>query len=83
MKIVQEDVLRGIARKRKFMKNYGVARALVNNPRTPLDLALGLVSHLLVNDLKNLSMNKNVSDTVKKLATKLFREKSSGGKRSD
>ena len=32
MKNVQEDVLRGIARKRKFMKNYSVVRALVNNP---------------------------------------------------
>lgn len=78
MKNVQEEVLRGISRKRRFMKNYSVARALVNNPRTPLDLALGLVSHLLVNDLKALSMNKNISDTIKKLALKQFRDKSSG-----
>jgi hypothetical protein len=80
MKNVQEDVLRGIARKRKFMKNYGVIRSLVNNPRAPLDLSLSLVSHLLVNDLKGLSMNKNVADTVRKVALKMFREKTSGKK---
>ena len=80
MKNVQEDVLRGIARKRKYMSIYSVTRNLVNNPRCPLDMALGLVSHLLVNDLKNLSMNKNVPDTVRKLALKMFREKSSGKK---
>lgn len=84
MKNVQEEVLRAISRKRKFMKNYNVARTLVNNPRCPLDVALSLVSHLYANDLRGLSMNKNVSDTVRKLAMKMFKEKtSSGGKKSE
>ena len=83
MKNVQEDVLRGISRKRKFMKNYGVARTLVNNPRCPLDVALSLVSHLYVNDLKSLSMNKNISDTVRKLALKMFKDKSGGAKKGE
>jgi hypothetical protein len=83
MKNVQEEVLRAISRKRRFMKNYNVARTLANNPRCPLDVALGLVSHLYVNDLKGLSTNKNISDTVRKLALKMHKEKSGGGKRSD
>lgn len=84
MKNVQEEILRAISRKRKFMKNYNVARTLVNNPRCPLDVALSLVSHLYALDLKGLSTNKNVSDTVRKLAMKMFKEKSGGGgKRSD
>ncbi len=83
MKNVQEDVLRGIARKRRFMKSYAVVRNLVNNPRAPLDLGLGLVAYLLVNDLKSLSMNKNISETVRKVALKMFREKSSGGKKAE
>ena len=83
LKNVQEDVLRGIARKRRFIRSYAVVRNLVNNPRTPLDLALGFVHHLLVNDLKNLSMNKNISETIRKLALKNFREKASGGKKGD
>ncbi|MDT8070706.1 MAG: hypothetical protein ROO76_21300 [Terriglobia bacterium] len=80
MKNVQEAVLRGIAAKRKYMKNYAVIRALINNPRTPLDLALPLMPHLLVMDLKHLSMNKNVSDLLRKLGLKMFREKSQSKK---
>jgi hypothetical protein len=82
MKNVQEEVLRGISRKRRFMKNLNVTRLLVNNPRCPLDVALGLVSHLYVNDLRALSMNKNISDTVRKLALKMFKDKSGGGKKA-
>ena len=75
MKNVSESVLRGIAGKRKFMKNYAVIRILTANPRCPIDVAVPLLSHMLTLDLKNLSVNKNVSDTVRKLAQKLFRER--------
>jgi hypothetical protein len=78
MKNVQEIVLRTIAMKRRFMKHYAVIRQLANNPRTPLDVALGMLPHLIAQDLKYLSLNKNVSDTVRKLASKLHRDKQSG-----
>ena len=78
MKNVQEDVLRGIARNRRFMKHYGVARALLNNPRTPIDVAIPLLPHLTPFDLQNLARNKNISDTVRKLAMKLYRTKTDG-----
>ncbi len=74
-KNVLEAVLRGIPMKRRFAKLYPVVRNLVGNPRTPIDLSLGLMKHLLVQDLKNLSGNKEVSDTVRKLALKMFRQK--------
>ncbi len=74
-KNVLEAVLRQIPLKRRFMKNYIVIRNLVSNPRTPLDLALGLMKHLQVLDLKNLSANKEVSETVRKLAMKMFKQK--------
>ena len=76
MKNVQESVLRDIARSHKFMKSYGVVRALANNPRTPIDVGLPLQNHLLVNDLKALSMNKNIPDTLRKMALKKYKEKS-------
>jgi hypothetical protein len=75
MRNVQEIVLRTISMKRKFIKVYAVVRALVNNPRTPLDVSLPLLSHLLMNDLKMLSVNKNVNDTLRKLALKLYNQK--------
>jgi hypothetical protein len=80
MKNVQESVLRGIAGKRKFMKLYAVMRALVNNPRCPLDVALPLMKNLLPADLKAVSMNKNVSDTLRKLAAKMHHEKTQNKK---
>lgn len=74
-KNVLEAVLRQIPLKRRFMKNYVVVRNLVANPRTPLDLSLGLMKHLQTQDLKNLSSNKEVSETVRKLAMKMFKQK--------
>ncbi|MGA2348357.1 MAG: hypothetical protein ABSF93_20270 [Candidatus Sulfotelmatobacter sp.] len=74
-KNVLESVLRQIPLKRKFMKNYKVVRNLVANPRTPLDLGLGLMKHLLSADLKNISANKDVSETVRKLALKMYKQK--------
>jgi len=74
-KNVLEAVLRQIPLKRRFMKNYIVVRNLVANPRTPLDLGLGLMKHLLVQDLKNISANKEISETVRKLALKMYKQK--------
>lgn len=75
-KNVSENVLREIARNRRFIKIYAVVRSLVNNPKCPLDLSLTLVKNLLVMDLKQLQGNKNVPDTLRKVATKLYKEKS-------
>ena len=74
-KNVLEAVLRAIPLKRRFAKNYNIMRNLVQNPRTPLDLSLGLMKTLLIHDLKNLSGNKEVSDTIRKLALRMFKQK--------
>jgi hypothetical protein len=74
-KNVLEAVLRAIPMKRRFAKNYAIVRNLVFNPRTPLDVALGLMKNLLVQDLRNLSGNKEVSETIRKLALRMFKQK--------
>jgi hypothetical protein len=74
-KNVLEAVLRQIPLKRRFMKNYIVVRNLVANPRTPLDLGLNLMKNLLAQDLKNISANKEVSETIRKLALKMYKQK--------
>src|SRR5438034_788511 len=82
-KNVLEAVLRAIPMKRRFVKNYAVVRNLTCNPRTPLDVSLSLIKHLLITDLRHLSGNKEVSETVRKLALKMFKQKlESGSKRS-
>jgi len=75
-KNVLEAVLRSIPMKRRFAKNYAVVRNLTFNPRTPLDVGLGLMKNLLVQDLKHLSGNKEVSETVRKLALRMFKQRS-------
>jgi hypothetical protein len=72
---VQEVVLRGIAHRRRFMKVYGVVKALASNPRTPLEISLPLIKSLLLGDLKNLIKNRSAPDMVRRIATKSFLEK--------
>jgi hypothetical protein len=79
MKNVQEGVIRELARNRKFLKNYNVVKQLVNNPRCPLDISINFVKSLIGPDLKNLSMNKNIPETLKKMAVRMFKEKTSPG----
>ena len=74
-KNVLEAVLREISMKRRFIKQYPIVRSLTFNPRTPIDVSLGLLKNLLIQDLRHLAGNKEVSDTVRKLATKMFRQK--------
>jgi hypothetical protein len=81
-KNVLEAVLRQIPMKRRFAKNYNVIRNLVANPRTPLDVSLGLMKNILAQDLKNMASNKEVPDTIRKLALKMFKQKTDPTKKS-
>jgi hypothetical protein len=74
-KNVLDAVLRAIPMKRKFAKNYTIMRNLVYNPRTPIDASLPLMKILLLHDLKNLAENKEVSDTIRKAAMRLYRQR--------
>jgi hypothetical protein len=75
MKSVTEEVLRTIAMNRKFIKSYSVARSLINNPRSPLDITMPLVIRMNERDLKTLSMNKNVPETLRSMAVKIIKQK--------
>jgi len=70
-----DSVLRAISLKRKFAKNYTIMRNLVYNPRTPVDTSLPLVKGLLIQDLKNLVDNKEVSDTIRKTAVRMYKQR--------
>ncbi len=75
MKDVCEDALRVITLNRRFMKLYVVVRALVNNPRTPIDVGLHLVPRVNEFDLRRLSQNRNVADVIRHTAEKIVRQK--------
>jgi hypothetical protein len=69
------DVLRLITMNRGFMKNYVVVRNLVNNPKMPLDISLRLLMRLTPNDLRHLTVNKNIPETLRTTAVKLQRQR--------
>ena len=71
-----DEILRLIAGNRNFRKNYTVVRNLMNNPKTPLDVTLHMLPMLNPLDLKKLTTNKNVPETLRTTAQKLQRTRS-------
>jgi len=83
MATLTDETLRLIANNRKYRKNYTIQRSLVFNPKSPLEVTLHLLPFLKPMDLKFLTGNKNVSDTLRTAANRLQRqrtaEKGGGG----
>ncbi len=71
MSNLTDEILRLIATNRNFRKNYAVVRNLMNNPKTPLDVTLHMLPMLNAVDLKKLTTNKNVPETLRSTAFKL------------
>jgi hypothetical protein len=72
---LSEEVFRVISLTRKFIKSYVIMKNLVNNPKTPLDISLHLLPRLNANDLKLLTTNKNIPDTLRSIAVKTQRQR--------
>jgi len=72
---VSQEVLRNIAKNRAFMKSYVVVKNLAKNPKAPIDVTLHLLPRLIPADLKQLSGNKNVPETLRSSAQKLQRQR--------
>lgn len=71
MRTVSDEVLRLIALNRAWARSYPTIHNLVRNPRTPIATAMNILPRLYAKDLKNLSQNRNVSDTVRRQANRL------------
>jgi hypothetical protein len=74
---VEDEVLRVIGMNRNWMSKYPVMLALVRNPRAPIGVVLPLVNRLTLKDLLLLSKDRNVSDVVRKTASRLSQQKES------
>jgi hypothetical protein len=70
-----DEILRLIGKSRSFRKNYSVVRNLLNNGKAPLDVSMNLLPMLNPMDLKRLTMNKNVPETLRTTAVKLQRQR--------
>jgi hypothetical protein len=68
--LTSEDVLRGIADNREWVKNIRVKLLLVSNPRTPPAVAMRFLGHLPLTDLGILSRNRNIPTIIRREAKK-------------
>ena len=75
-----DEILRLIGKNRNFRKNYAVVRNLLNNGKAPLDVTLHLLPMLNPLDLKKLTMNKNIPETLRTSARKLQAQRSEAKK---
>jgi hypothetical protein len=73
MRDVSDNVLRYIANNRKYRQNRQIVLALLNNPRTPVGVSLGLSIHSLSDrELVDLAKNKNVPGVVSRVAKQVL-----------
>ena len=69
---VSEDVLRIIGSNRSWLKNYGVVLGLTRNPRTPPALSMQFLHRLTEKDVKMVSIDRNVPDSLRIAARRLM-----------
>ncbi len=70
MGAVSEDVLRMIAHKRVWMKNYKILLRLCKNPKTPLAISMNLLQRLMEKDCAQLGSDRNVPEALRIAARK-------------
>ena len=78
MSSLSDEILRMIAGNRAFIKNYAVVKNLITNPKSPLDVTMHLLPRLHDTDMKFLTSNKNVPETLRTMAAKIIRNKKMG-----
>jgi hypothetical protein len=76
MRTVTAEVLRLIAMNRNWARSYSIIHALVRNPRTPVPTVINTLPRIHSKDLKNLTINRNVSEAVRRQAQRLFEARS-------
>lgn len=68
MRNIHAEVLRQVGSSREWAKSATVVTSLVNNPRTPQDVAMNFVNRLSNHDLKVVTMNRDVPELIRRMA---------------
>ena len=71
---VSEETLRTIAMNRTWMRKITVAQALVKNPKTPPAISLHLLPRMNQRDVKHLSTDRNVPESLRLNAKKMMQK---------
>lgn len=70
MKTVSGELLKAIADRREWAQRPEVALALVRNPKTPVPLAIKLLQHVSMQDLRQIAKSANVRMPILKAVRK-------------
>jgi regulator of extracellular matrix RemA (YlzA/DUF370 family) len=71
MRTVADEVLRLIAMNRAWARSYAIIHNLVRNPRSPIPTVITILPRIRTKDLHHLSLNRNVSEAVRRQALRL------------
>ncbi len=78
MRNVPDEVLRIVATNKDWTKSYAVKKALVENPKTPVQTSFSFLSLLRDSDIKSIARSKNVPSSVAAQAKRLVQQKEKG-----
>lgn len=73
------ELLRIIADQRDWVRNYSIRLALVQNPKTPLQVALGLLNGIQDRDMRILAKSRNVASVLQSQAKRNILRREGGG----
>ncbi len=65
---LSDEVVKQIALKKEWLKNYRIKLAVIVNPKTPPSVSLRLLGHVMEKDLRNIAKDKNVNPLVARQA---------------
>jgi len=69
---ITEETIKKIIQNKTWMNHYGIVAGIVNNPKSPPFIAAALAKRLKKTDLKKLSRNREVSETLRGTARELL-----------
>jgi regulator of extracellular matrix RemA (YlzA/DUF370 family) len=79
MRQISDEVLRQIGNNRAWSRSYSIIHNLARNPRTPMATAVQILPRIRSKDLKAISLNRNVSEAVRRQAYRLTEMRGPGG----
>lgn len=80
-KSLPDEIIKVIADRRDWTRNYQVKLYLVNNPKCPLSAGLHFLPHLRPFDLKAVAKSKNVAQAIAQAAQNLIKQKDKDNKK--
>jgi len=69
---VSDEVIRIISSNRRWLRQYSVVMALVQNPKTPVDKALRMLPQLNHRDLAKVARNRNAHPVIRRRANEFM-----------